>query len=435
MDLVVTDADGNEIGSDIAQERDITREDDAGGISGLGASFSSSDPVEAGVYYVSVQGGTNGDKENSTADLAGGWDRYGSLGNYTVTAEAVPGVSPVDITAPEDGAEVPQDGVVVEGTGDSDGSVTLDVDGEQAGEADVDDDGNWSAETGDLEAGERTITATQAVEGAEATTDSVTVTVVEDDGEPDVEPVNITAPEDGAEVSPSGAAVEGSGEPGGTVTPDVDGDEAGQADVDDDGNWSTETGDLEPGERTITASLHVALAIYTTDSVTVTVVEDDGEPDVEPVNITAPEDGAEVSPSGAAVEGSGEPGGTVTLDVDGEEAGQADVDDDGNWSAETGELETGERTITATQAVEGAEATTDSVTVTVVEDDGEPDVEPVNIAAPEDGAEVSPSGAAVEGSGEPGGTVTLDVDGEEAGQADVDDDGNWSAETGELETG
>src|SRR5699024_6121035 len=163
----------------------------------------------------------------------------------------------------------------------------------------------------------------------------------------------------------------------------------------------------------------------TTDSVTVTVVEDD-DPDVEPVSIAATEGGAEVPPSGVAVEGSGEPGGAVTLDVDGTEVGSAEVGDEGNWSAETGELEPGEHTITATQAVEGAESTTDSVTVTVVEDD-DPDVEPVSIAAPEDGAEIAPSGVAVALPGALPSSVTLDVDGTEVGQADVGDEGNWSA--------
>src|SRR5699024_12105948 len=124
----------------------------------------------------------------------------------------------------------------------------------------------------------------------------------------------------------------------------------------------------------------------TTDSVTVTVVEDD-DPDVEPVSIAATEGGAEVPPSGVAVECSGDPGGAVTLDVDGTEVGSAEVGDEGNWSAEKVGRESCGDTVSATEAVEGAESTTDAVTVTGGVDAGAA-VEPVRIAAAEDCDEV-----------------------------------------------
>ncbi|HLR94649.1 MAG TPA: hypothetical protein VK053_09000, partial [Jiangellaceae bacterium] len=104
VDVVVYDADGNEIGSDLAQDRTIERQNNSGGVSGLGASFESDGAVEAGEYYVEVRGGVHGDKADSTADLAGGWDRYGSLGHYSLTAtSAEQPAAAVDITAPADG--------------------------------------------------------------------------------------------------------------------------------------------------------------------------------------------------------------------------------------------------------------------------------------------------------------------------------------------
>jgi VCBS repeat-containing protein len=85
---------------------------------------------------------------------------------------------------------------------------------------------------------------------------------------------------------------------------------------------------------------------------------------VEPVRITSPAEGEEVTDTTPTIEGTGEPGAEVALTIDGEAAGTATVDADGTWSFTPEDpLGCGEHTVTATQDVGTAEPSTVTFTV------------------------------------------------------------------------
>jgi len=272
VDLVVTDGDGNEIGVDRTEDRTVERQDDAGGISGLAASFESDGEVEAGTYYVTVEGGIYGDEgASSTADLASGWGQYGSLGNYTVSGQAVPApAESVDITAPEDGAEIEREGAVVEGTGEPGAEVVLTAGDSEVGAATVNDDGAWSVELGELEVGEHEITATQDVDDS---TDSVGVVVAPD-------PPEVTTPKEGDVAVSATPLFAGNADARADIVIYVDGEEAGTTTANGEGRWEwTPENELDEGDHRVSARQVVNEVRSSTSNVvnfTVDLSEDDG---------------------------------------------------------------------------------------------------------------------------------------------------------------
>lgn len=125
------------------------------------------------------------------------------------------------------------------------------------------------------------------------------------------------------------------------------------------------------------------------------------------------------------VRGSGTPGSTVEVLVNGTSVGTATVGDDGRWSLETA-LEAGENELLA-RAVDESGATVaegDPVRLGV-------QAAPVAIAAPTFDAPAGelPGGPAVlTGTGVPGSTVRVTIGGVDAGTATVADDGTWELE-------
>jgi hypothetical protein len=129
------------------------------------------------------------------------------------------------------------------------------------------------------------------------------------------------------------------------------------------------------------------------------------------VNITGPMDGELLSSSTPTITGTATPGVVVVVTIDGEPVGSAPVDELGNWTLTTSSLSDGPHVVLATVTVDGGSAddmsdftldTETFVTIAGVEDD-----------------------RTIVGTGEPGATVTVRIEGVDYGPVVVDPSGNW----------
>lgn len=180
---------------------------------GLNASVTTE--VAKGTYYLWVDGVGAGDPTTATPANANGYTDYGSLGNYTITGAAVPGIAeqPIVIETPADGATVAGGSdVAVTGTATPEATVELSIAGTVVDSVTVDGDGAWTANATANAYGNTVITASQTVDGAPVPeTDSVTVTA------PVTAPV-IVAPAADSTTEDSTPTISGTGIAGATVT-------------------------------------------------------------------------------------------------------------------------------------------------------------------------------------------------------------------------
>jgi hypothetical protein len=325
------------------------------------------------------------------------------------------------ITEPDDGELINDRTPTYTGTGVPGAVIELTVDGAVIEDTDivVGEDGNWTFTQPDpLDDGDHTVSAIQTLDGTPSVPSAVNDFVV--DATAPGAPV-ITAPEDGSTTTDDTPLVTGTGEPGATVTVVIDGEEIDDVTVDGDGNWELPLTDpLDDGEHTVNATqTDEAGNESAADEVTFAV---DSEA-LAPV-ITAPADGSSTNDTTPTVEGTAEPGAEVDVEIDGTPVGTVTADEDGNWSLElTDPLDEGDHTVSAVQTdVAGnvSEAAENDFTVDLTAP-----AAPV-ITSPEDGATVDDRTPTIEGTGEPGTTIVVIVDGEPVGSVVVDEDGDWS---------
>jgi uncharacterized surface protein with fasciclin (FAS1) repeats len=139
--------------------------------------------------------------------------------------------------------------------------------------------------------------------------------------------------------------------------------------------------------------------------------------------VHSPAPGAEMEAGTVLFSGSGAPASTIRIMVDGTEVGQTKVDGEGNWLWE-GELEAGEPIIEIQTLDQDGNviATTEPVAITVV-------AAAETFATPElilSEMNLYAGSVVLTGSGEPGQSVAVTVDGEEIAAVEVADDGSWS---------
>jgi hypothetical protein len=150
-------------------------------------------------------------------------------------------------------------------------------------------------------------------------------------------------------------------------------------------------------------------------------VNGDGTECLVAVVITEPSDGDEVRTSTPTIRGTGEPGSTVDIYVDGDHVGTAQVDSNGEWSWTPDDpMGDGEVTVSAESTTDDGTVVTDSVTFTI-----DTDSEGVTITT-DDGETTDDDTPTVEGTAEPGAEVEIVVDGEVVGTTTADENGNWS---------
>ncbi len=218
-------------------------------------------------------------------------------------------------------------------------------------------------------------------------------------------------------------SIGGTGQPGLDVNVMFDGTNAGTATVDGDGTWSLNSGlpALDPGEYVVSAEM----------------VDGDGDvydsiANAGKLRITAPVAGltaGDFTVDGTTMRwsGTGEPGATVNIMLNGEVIGSTVVDADGNWSFEgdIGNLQPGEYVVSAEMAdgsaMLGSTGNAGSFTISA------PEPEP---AAPLTTGDLDAADGIYtwSGTGEPGATIDIYLDGQLVGSTTVADDGTWTFE-------
>lgn len=220
----------------------------------------------------------------------------------------------------------------------------------------------------------------------------------------------VDSPENGGSIG-AGEKITGSAKPGSTLVIKPDGGERFTVDVDGSGNWSFSAPD-EFG--TYTFSLLAKDGFDESDTV-------DHEVDViiPAPKFTSPADGEKVAGPVSEVHGTGTPGAHVSLSGAVDDAVQ--VDDDGEWSA-AADLDYGTHKYLASQTLDDAESTETSAEVTVIP-------AAPRVTTPKDGESFSADAApnTVKGTGINGGKVTVKLDGNNLGAAEVDN-GKWAVE-------
>jgi hypothetical protein len=259
-----------------------------------------------------------------------------------------------------------------------------------------------------------TLTATDAFEVADETAPAAPV---------------IDTPADGSVTSDRTPTVSGTGEPGAGVDVSIDGAViAEDVPVAADGTWSVEpTTPLADGEHTVSATQTDPsgnLSPAASNDFTV-----DGTAPGAPV-IEQPADGSVRNDATPTVSGTGDPGATVQVAIDGTEvADDVPVDEDGTWSVDLATpLAEGDHVATATQTdPAGNVSPADSNAFAV---DTTAPAAPV-ITGPADGSTITDTTPTITGTGEPGAEVEVTIDGDVIGTATVTPEGIWTLDATE----
>lgn len=169
----------------------------------------------------------------------------------------------------------------------------------------------------------------------------------------------------------------------------------------------------------------------TEDTVPVETESEAAAPEIEAPELESPSLSDGLEPGTVSLSGSGTPGSTVRIILDGAEVGTTEVDADGSWTYDL-DLEAGSRTVTleALDADGGVAQTADLPTFEVAAPAAALAIPTLDLPA----EDLLGGPLSLSGSGTPGSEVGVVVDGELVGTATVGDDGTWSLDT-ELSAG
>ncbi|RLR62407.1 Ig-like domain repeat protein [Pseudomonas aeruginosa] len=337
-----------------------------------------------------------------TADGSGNWTYTPStpIANGTVVnvvaQDAAGNSSPpatvtIDSSAPPAPVINPSNGVVISGTAEAGATVTLtDAGGNPIGQVTADGSGNWSFTPGTPLANGTVIVATATDPTGNTGPQAATTVDAVAPPAPVIDPSN-------------GTTISGTAEAGAKVIlTDGNGNPIGETTADGSGNWTfTPATPLANGTVVNAVAQDPAGNTGPQGSTTVDAVAPN-TPVVNPSN-------------GNLLNGTAEPGSTVTLtDGNGNPIGQTTADGSGNWSFTPGtQLPNG--TVVNVTASDAAGNTSAPATTTV--DSSLPSI-----------PQVDPSnGSVISGTAEAGNTIIItDGNGNPIGQVTADGSGNWS---------
>ncbi|MDV6829890.1 Ig-like domain repeat protein, partial [Pseudomonas aeruginosa] len=337
-----------------------------------------------------------------TADGSGNWTYTPStpIANGTVVnvvaQDAAGNSSPpatvtVDSSAPPAPVIDPSNGVVISGTAEAGATVTLtDAGGNPIGQVTADGSGNWSFTPGTPLANGTVIVATATDPTGNTGPQAATTVDAVAPPAPVIDPSN-------------GTTISGTAEAGAKVIlTDGNGNPIGETTADGSGNWTfTPATPLANGTVVNAVAQDPAGNTGPQGSTTVDAVAPN-TPVVNPSN-------------GNLLNGTAEPGSTVTLtDGNGNPIGQTTADGSGNWSFTPGsQLPNG--TVVNVTASDAAGNTSPPATTTV--DSSLPSI-----------PQVDPSnGSVISGTADAGNTIIItDGNGNPIGQVTADGSGNWS---------
>ncbi|EOG2039150.1 Ig-like domain-containing protein, partial [Pseudomonas aeruginosa] len=337
-----------------------------------------------------------------TADGSGNWTYTPStpISNGTVVnvvaQDAAGNSSPpatvtVDSSAPPAPVINPSNGVVISGTAEAGATVTLtDAGGNPIGQVTADGSGNWSFTPGTPLANGTVIVATATDPTGNTGPQAATTVDAVAPPAPVIDPSN-------------GTTISGTAEAGAKVIlTDGNGNPIGETTADGSGNWS-----FTPGTPLANGTVVNAVAQDPAGNT--------GPQGSTTVDAVAPNTPVVNPSNGNLLNGTAEPGSTVTLtDGNGNPIGQTTADGSGNWSFTPGsQLPNG--TVVNVTASDAAGNTSLPATTTV--DSSLPSI-----------PQVDPSnGSVISGTADAGNTIIItDGNGNPIGQVTADGSGNWS---------
>ncbi|HGH3966882.1 TPA: Ig-like domain-containing protein, partial [Pseudomonas aeruginosa] len=337
-----------------------------------------------------------------TADGSGNWTYTPStpIANGTVVnvvaEDAAGNSSPpatvtVDSSAPPAPVINPSNGVVISGTAEAGATVTLtDAGGNPIGQVTADGSGNWSFTPGTPLANGTVIVATATDPTGNTGPQAATTVDAVAPPAPVIDPSN-------------GTIISGTAEAGAKVIlTDGNGNPIGETTADGSGNWS-----FTPGTPLANGTVVNAVAQDPAGNT--------GPQGSTTVDAVAPNTPVVNPSNGNLLNGTAEPGSTVTLtDGNGNPIGQTTADGSGNWSFTPGsQLPNG--TVVNVTASDAAGNTSLPATTTV--DSSLPSI-----------PQVDPSnGSVISGTADAGNTIIItDGNGNPIGQVTADGSGNWS---------
>lgn len=354
-------------------------------------------------------------------------DSGGDTTTDTATFEVDTTAPMVRITDPADMSTTADSTPGIEGsTSEAGASITIVIDGGTADEQVVtvtaDGNGNWSYTPADpITDGDHTVEVSVSDAAGNQGTDTVQFAI-----DSDLPFIVINQPSDESVINNAQPTISGRADPGAEVTlvfnPGTPDEETVTVTADGAGFW-TYVPDIPLDE-----DKHKVRATVTATDGGMSSDEVDFEIDttVPGVTFESPEDGETTNDTTPTISGSTEPGATVVVTI-GEMTYTTTADDQGDWSVEvTDELAEGDVLVTA-QATDEAGNQGGETMITFEVDTTAPTL---TIDEPADGDEVS-STPTVSGTGEPGTTVAVFVDGEQVGTTVVGADGTWTLDVGE----
>ncbi|HEK1215597.1 TPA: Ig-like domain repeat protein, partial [Pseudomonas aeruginosa] len=302
-----------------------------------------------------------------------------------------PATVTVDSSAPPAPVINPSNGVVISGTAEAGATVTLtDAGGNPIGQVTADGSGNWSFTPGTPLANGTVIVATATDPTGNTGPQAATTVDAVAPPAPVIDPSN-------------GTTISGTAEAGAKVIlTDGNGNPIGETTADGSGNWS-----FTPGTPLANGTVVNAVAQDPAGNT--------GPQGSTTVDAVAPNTPVVNPSNGNLLNGTAEPGSTVTLtDGNGNPIGQTTADGSGNWSFTPGsQLPNG--TVVNVTASDAAGNTSLPATTTV--DSSLPSI-----------PQVDPSnGSVISGTADAGNTIIItDGNGNPIGQVTADGSGNWS---------
>ena len=319
-------------------------------------------------------------------------------------------------------AELAEERITLVGQATPDSEVEILVDDESVGSARVDTEGNWSFETTLPELGLHEITAHARNEAGELLySNLVLINRVRPIVVPTFEPVNVNAFN---ELTDDTLSLTGQGTPNSFVQILIDGNLVGTTQVDERGQWATEVRLTELGDHQLsTQALNTQGEIATRAApITISRIRAIVPPTIALVNV---DDDNETTDETLAIAGTGTPESWVQMMVNGEIAGTAQVDVEGNWTFSVDLPDFAEYTVSATalDARGDVAATSDTLVASRIRLVEAPTLIPTNTNIFD---ELTGPDLTIIGSGTPGSAIRLVLDDEPVGTTQVDGGGAWS---------
>ncbi len=336
---------------------------------------------------------------------------------YALKDTVVP-AAPV-ITSPVNMSRITETRPTITGSAEPNATVTITVNGSVAGTAVADGNGAWTFTASmPLPLGMNTVSATQTdVAGNTGPTSPMTTFTIDAPNPPPV----ITTPQDGAMLSTRTPSIGGTASPGVTVTVRLNGMVLGTTTANAQGSWNlVPSMPLMPGTYSAVATSTNSTGNVSANSNTVVFVIASGMAQVP--TVTAPANGAVTRDNTPDVEGTATPGATVTIIIDGQDAGTTTADAMGRWQFTVSTpLAEGPHDVRAHQTISGTTSGDSLSNRFVVDTVGPPTTVKVDPADTSVGTRVTASGVT-----EPNASVTVFLGDRPIGTVQADGSGLWT---------